>query len=60
MALSPSVTTEVPQELSLVEPTLANDLGGFLSPSQTRTFLACSAKWWFKFGLGLPDPPGGA
>lgn len=21
-----------------------------------RTFLDCSAKWWFKYGLGLPEP----
>jgi RecB family exonuclease len=27
-----------------------------LSPSQVRLFLACSAKWWFKYGLGLPEP----
>jgi putative RecB family exonuclease len=27
-----------------------------LSPSQVRTFLACSAKWWFKYALGLPEP----
>jgi hypothetical protein len=31
-------------------------LGGRLSPSQVRTFLDCSAKWWFKYGLGLPEP----
>jgi CRISPR/Cas system-associated exonuclease Cas4 (RecB family) len=33
--------------------------GEVLSPSQASTFLACSAKWWFRYGLGLPDPPAG-
>ena len=27
-----------------------------LSPSQVRTFLDCQARWWFKYGLLLPDP----
>ena len=34
--------------------------GEVLSPSQASTFLSCSAKWWFRYGLGLPDPAGGA
>ena len=29
-----------------------------LSPSQVRTFMDCSARWWYKYGLGLPDPKG--
>ena len=29
--------------------------GRVLSPSQVRTFLTCSAKWWFKYGVGLPE-----
>src|ERR1019366_4051294 len=29
-----------------------------LSPSQVRTFLDCPARWWYKYGLGLPDPKG--
>src|SRR5215472_4397465 len=33
--------------------------GEILSPSQASTFLACSAKWWFRYGLNLPDPPAG-
>ena len=33
--------------------------GEVLSPSQASTFLSCSAKWWFRYGLGLPDPPSG-
>ena len=35
-------------------------LAGVLSPSQVRTFRDCSAKWWYKYGLGLPDPIGGS
>ena len=30
-------------------------LGAVLSPTQVRAFLDCSAKWWFKYGLGLPE-----
>jgi hypothetical protein len=26
-----------------------------LSPTQVRTFLDCSAKWWFRYGLRLPE-----
>jgi hypothetical protein len=26
-----------------------------LSPTQVRTFLNCSARWWFKYGLGEPE-----
>ena len=33
--------------------------GEVLSPSQASTFLSCSAKWWFRDGLGLPDPASG-
>lgn len=32
--------------------------GELLSPSQVSTFLGCAAKWWFKYGVGLPDPAG--
>ena len=35
-------------------------LGSLLSPSQANCYLMCSAKWWFKYGLGLPDPKGGS
>src|SRR5215831_12244046 len=33
--------------------------GEVLSPSQASTFLSCLAKWWFRYGLGLPDPLSG-
>jgi hypothetical protein len=35
---------------------LTPDIGVVLSPSQAATFLQCSAKWWFKYGLLLPEP----
>jgi putative RecB family exonuclease len=31
-------------------------LAHLLSPSQVACFTDCSAKWWFKYGLKLPDP----
>src|SRR5690349_496305 len=31
------------------------ELGQILSPTQERTYLDCSARWWFKYGLGLPE-----
>ena len=33
--------------------------GEMLSPSQASTYLNCSARWRFKYILGLPDPAGG-
>jgi RecB family exonuclease len=38
-----------------------NDLGAVLSPSQAKTFaFDCSARWWFKYGMKLPDPKSGS
>jgi putative RecB family exonuclease len=34
-------------------------LGERLSPSQVNTFLSCPAKWYFRYALGLPEPPTG-
>ena len=36
------------------------DLGMVLSPSQTKTFLTCPARWCYKYLQGLADPPTGA
>lgn len=33
--------------------------GEILSPSQANCYLGCSARWRFKYILGLPDPAGG-
>ena len=35
-------------------------LGNSLSPTQVRAFLDCSARWWFKYGLHLPEPKTGS
>jgi|SRR5581483_1695908 len=32
-------------------------LGETLSPSKAKLWLECSARWWFKYAMGLPDPP---
>jgi CRISPR/Cas system-associated exonuclease Cas4 (RecB family) len=42
-----------------VSPVKNETLGGILSPSQANMYLNCSAKWWFRHGLNLPDPRGG-
>jgi RecB family exonuclease len=42
-----------------VQPDAAQMPGEVLSPSQASTFLGCSAKYRFKYVLGLPDPAGG-
>jgi hypothetical protein len=42
-------------------PDRTNDLGAVLSPSSVKLFLfTCSARWWFKYGAGLADPPSGS
>ena len=30
-----------------------------LSPSQVRCFMDCQMRWWFKYGLKVPDPATG-
>jgi hypothetical protein len=42
--------------LRVLEPTPQPDAANVLSPTQVRTFLDCSAKWWFRYGLRLPEP----
>lgn len=54
-AAEPQVFPAAPLTL---DPAPTNDLGALLSPSQVRTFLGCPARWWYKYALGLPDPPG--
>ena len=34
-------------------------MGERLSPSQVNTFLSCLAKWYFRYALGLAEPPTG-
>jgi len=35
------------------------DLGSLLSPTQVRCFMDCQVRWWYKYGLKVPDPPNG-
>jgi RecB family exonuclease len=42
-----------------MQPNAAQMPGEVLSPSQASTFLGCSAKYRFKYVLGLSDPAGG-
>src|SRR5919108_3451990 len=39
-------------------PVSPSPLGAVLSPSQVKCYLNCSARWWYRYALGLPDPPG--
>jgi CRISPR/Cas system-associated exonuclease Cas4 (RecB family) len=43
-----------------VRPPAATTLGEVLSPTQVNTFLSCPAKYFFRYGAGLPDPASGA
>jgi CRISPR/Cas system-associated exonuclease Cas4 (RecB family) len=57
-ALAPLASAAI---VSAVSPAAKNEtLGEILSPSQANAFLNCSAKWWFRYGAGLPDPKGGS
>ncbi len=40
----------------VVAPAPEADMAQVLSPTQVRTFLGCSARWWFKYALALPEP----
>jgi hypothetical protein len=63
--LGPHVLIETPGEvisgngalvgIELSETTPKPKPGAVLSPTQVRTFLNCSARWWFKYGLGEPE-----
>src|SRR3954470_22427661 len=37
------------------EPQPEDDLARVLSPTQVSTYLDCSAKWWYKHALRLPE-----
>ena len=37
------------------QPKSEDDLARVLSPTQVSTYLECSAKWWYKHGLRLPE-----
>ena len=46
-------------QLGAPRPTLQliNSLTELLSPSQVRCFMDCQIRWWFKYGLKIPDEP---
>jgi hypothetical protein len=41
--------------LRVLEPAPQPEAANVLSPTQVRTFLDCSAKWWFRYGLRFPN-----
>lgn len=42
---------------ALADTASRNDLGAVLSPWQVRMSRDCGARWYYKYALGLPDPP---
>jgi CRISPR/Cas system-associated exonuclease Cas4 (RecB family) len=44
-----------PVSLIPIETVPRVELGKVLSPTQVRTFLNCSARWWFKYALFEPE-----
>ena len=50
--MQPNAVLEMP-------PVAVTAPGEVLSPSQASTFLSCSAKWFFRYVMGLNDPAGG-
>ena len=40
----------------LSAPDLRMSSAKVLTPSQVRTFMDCQMRWWFKYGLKVPDP----
>jgi hypothetical protein len=45
--------------IATAAPAAASELATMLSPSQVACFTDCSARYWFKYGLKLPDPKNG-
>jgi len=48
--------TLTPQSIAF---TFRNTAGEVLSLSQVRSFMDCQIRWWFKYGLKIPDPQTG-
>ena len=54
LIVAPEVAlTKIPSAIQTV--TAKAPIASVLSPSQVRTFLDCQARWWFKYGLQLPE-----
>jgi RecB family exonuclease len=49
--------TAPPQRAAVTNGGAATAVTRALSPSQLTTWLDCSAKWFYRYLLGLPDPP---
>ncbi len=45
-----------PVPFPLSEAKLPTSSAEALSPSQVRCFMDCQMRWWFKYGLKIPDP----
>jgi hypothetical protein len=45
--------------VAMPAPAAISEAATLLSPSQVQCFTECSARWWFRYGLGLPDPKNG-
>jgi hypothetical protein len=41
---------------AIAAPAACSEIATVLSPSQVQCFSECSAKWYFKYLIGLPDP----
>jgi CRISPR/Cas system-associated exonuclease Cas4 (RecB family) len=54
---SPPPALPEPETLALASPprAAATQQGELLSPSQVRCFMDCQARWWFKYGLKIPE-----
>lgn len=54
---APPAPPAVPQPEQKSAAASAAAPGTCLSPSQIVTYRDCAARWWYKHGLNLPDPP---
>jgi len=52
---TPQLEPAQPLQTAPGETPVKTELGKVLSPTQVRTFLNCSARWWFKYGLSEPE-----
>ena len=53
-AEGPAATTPIP--FPMPTPEVRINATEVLSPSQVRCFMDCQMRWWFKYGLKVPDP----
>jgi CRISPR/Cas system-associated exonuclease Cas4 (RecB family) len=53
ITMSPERQAEQTQPMAA--PEMRTHSAGVLSPSQVRCFMDCQMRWWFRYGLKLPD-----